>query len=346
MLYHHKAYIFIHFSWLIGGNKLEKPVIYAKNITSKHNKYTIITDIKKNPVSYLMGLPVIFYTFIFGYLTYPFITIAFQKYTYNKDSILKALFLSPFVGLKNFEFFFKSTQVWNVTRNTFLLNFMFLLFGTITAVAIALLLNEIRGRVFKRTVQSFMLFPNYLSWVVVSFMIYSIFTTEYGLLNNILTILGKSKVAWYNEARYWPVILTIMNVWKGAGMTAVIYLASIAGIDETYYEAAALDGASRLRMCWHITLPLLIPTVAILTLLSIGRIMYGDFGMFYAIIGDNGILLSTTDIIETYVFRALRRIGDPSNAMAVSLFQAIIGFVMVFGSNAIVRRYDQDAALF
>ena len=312
----------------------------------KKKRYNILTDIHKNPVSYLMGMPVILYTIIFGYMSYPFITIAFQRYRYNADSVLKALFMSPFVGLKNFEFFFKSTQVWNITRNTFVLNFSFLFFGTVTALLLALLLNEIRGRFFKRAVQSFMLFPNYLSWVVVSFMIYSIFATEYGLLNNIITSLGQKKISWYNNAGYWPIILTVMNVWKGSGMTAVIYLASIAGIDETYYEAAALDGASRLKMCWHITLPLLIPTVAILTLLSIGRIMYGDFGMFYAIIGDNGILLSTTDIIETYVFRALRRIGDPSNAMAVSLFQAVVGFIMVYGSNAIVRRYDRNAALF
>ena len=312
----------------------------------KIKRYTIFTDIRKNPFSYLMGLPVILYTLIFGYLTYPFITIAFQKYRFNPDSVLRSLFFSPFVGLQNFEFFFRSTQVWQITWNTFRLNGLFLFFGTLTALAMALMLNEIRAKYFTRAVQSFMLFPHYLSWVVVSFMIYSVFTTEYGVMNQLRVALGFEKISWYNQAQYWPAILTVMTVWKGAGMTAVIYLASIAGIDESFYEAAALDGANRLHMCWHITLPLLIPTIAILTLLSIGRIMYGDFGMFYAIIGDNGILLSTTDIIETYVFRALRKVGDPSNAMAVSLFQAIVGFVMVYGSNAIVRRYDREAALF
>ncbi len=304
-------------------------------------RYTIFTDISRNPVSYLMGLPVLLYTLIFGYFTYPYIIMAFQKFNYTTG-----LLNSPFVGFLNFEFFFKSNQIFKVTMTTIKLNLLFIGFGTICAVALALMLNELKNKLFIRVTQSLMLFPNYLSWVVVSYMIYSLFATDYGLLNGIFKALGMEKIRWYNDAQYWPTILTVMNVWKGAGMSAVIYIATITGIDETYYEAANLDGANRWQMCWSITVPLMLPTVGILTLLAIGRIMYGDFGMMYAIIGDNGILLSTTDVIDTYVYRALRKIGDPSNAMAVSLFQSLVGFMMVYGSNALVRRYDKSAALF
>jgi putative aldouronate transport system permease protein len=324
------------------------PMAQVKNIplgsmgaVRNKKKYTIFTDIARNPVSYLMGLPVIAYTLIFGYFTYPYILMAFQKFNYTTG-----LLNSPWVGFKNFEFFFRSTQVLTVTLTTIKLNLLFIGFGTVAAVALALMLNELKNKFFLRFTQSLMLFPNYLSWVVVSYMIYSIFATDYGLINGILKAFGMEKVGWYNNGQYWPGILTAMNVWKGAGMSAVIYIATITGIDGTFYEAAELDGANRWQMCWNITLPLMLPTVGILTLLAIGRIMYGDFGMMYAIIGDNGILLSTTDVIDTYVYRALRKIGDPSNAMAVSLFQSLVGFLMVYGSNALVRKYDKGAALF
>ncbi len=304
-------------------------------------KHSLRQDIARNPISYLMGLPVILYTLIFGYFTYPYIVMAFQKFNY-----VTGLLHSPFVGFKNFEFFFKSTQLLNITLNTLKLNLLFIGFGTAASVILALMFNELRSKAFIRITQSLSLFPNYLSWVVVSYMIYSIFASDYGLLNTILKSLGMHKIFWYNDARYWPTILTVMNVWKSAGMNAVIYIATITGIDGTFYESAALDGANRWQMCKSITLPLMMPTVAILTLLAIGRIMFGDFGMLYAIIGDNGILYATTDVIDTYVYRALRKIGDPSNAMAVSLFQSLVGFIMVYGSNALVRRYEKGAALF
>lgn len=307
----------------------------------KKKKYTLIVDIIKNPVSYLLGLPAILYTFIFGYCTYPYVISAFQTY---KQPL--GLLHSPFVGFKNFEFFFKSSQVFTVTLTTLKLNLLFLIFGTLVSIVLALVLNELRSKAFLRVTQSMMLFPNYLSWVVVSYMIYSIFSTNYGLINETLKLFGINAVPWYNNAKPWPAILSGMNVWKGSGMGAVIYIATITGIDTTYYEAAKLDGASRWQMCWKITLPLLFPTIAILALLSIGKLMFGNFSMLYAIIGDNGILLSTTDVIDTYVIRALRQYGDPSNAMAVSLFQSLVGFIMVFGSNALVRRFSPEAALF
>lgn len=320
---------------------MAKTMKNANSIVHRKKRYTFFHDIARNPVSYLMGLPAILYALIFGYFTYPYMLIAFQKFSY-KTGLLN----SEFVGLKNFEFFFKSSQVFTITVNTIWLNLLFIFFTTVVALALALMFNELRNKYFIRVNQAMMVFPNYLSWVVVSFMIYSLFSTNYGLVNQVITALGGKRVAWYNNADHWRAILTIMRVWKGAGINSIIYMATISGIDDSFVEAAMIDGAKRRQICWYITLPLLMPTVSILALLSIGGIMYGDFGMIYAIVGDNGILLRTTDVIDTYVFRALRRIGDPSNAMAIGLFQSFVGFLMVFGSNALAKKLNPDAALY
>lgn len=313
-----------------------------KYISKKdRRKRRFVHDIAVNPIAYLMGLPAILYALIFGYLTYPYMIIAFQRFSYKTG-----IFGSEFVGLKNFEFFFKSTQVYTITFNTIKLNLLFIIFTTIVALLLALGFNELRSKSFIRINQVSIMFPNYLSWVVVSFMTYSLFSTNYGLINQVMTSLGAGRIVWYNNADYWPAILTIMRVWKGAGMNSIIYMATIASIDDSFVEAAKIDGAKRWQVCRHITLPLLMPTVSIMTLLSIGGIMYGDFGMIYAIVGDNGVLLRTTDVIDTYMYRALRRLGDPSSAMAIGLIQSIVGFIMVFGSNALARKLNPDAALY
>lgn len=307
----------------------------------QRSAFGIFSDIRKNRTSYLLVLPAVIYTFIFGYMTYPYMIIAFQRFNYTKG-----IFNSEWVGLQNFEFFFRSYKAVTVTFNTIYLNLLFIIFGTLMALVISLVLNELRKKLFVKISQSVMLFPHFISWIVVSYVLYAFFSMDMGLINQMLNNIGISSINWYTEPGVWPAILTAMHVWKGAGMSAVIYLATITGIDETLYEAAEIDGANRWQMCMRITLPLMMPTVVILTLLSIGKIMYGDFGMIYALIGDNGTLYSTTDIIDTYVFRSLRQIGDPSEAMAVGLFQSAIGFILVFGTNAITRKYFRDGALY
>jgi putative aldouronate transport system permease protein len=294
-----------------------------------------------HPYRYLLLLPAALYTFIYGYCSYPYIIIAFKKFNYRLG-----VFGSPFNGLQNFEFFLKSNAAATVISNTIYLNFLFLIFTTLFSLILAIMLNEVRRMTFKRVTQSLMLFPHYLSWVVIGYMIYGFFSMEYGLINKMIEFFGGDPVNWYANAKAWPAILVIMRIWKGSGMSAVIYLAAITGIDSGIYEAAEIDGANRLQQIIHITVPLLMPTVCILTLLSIGRIMYGDFGMIYAIVGDNGILYPTTDIIDTYIFRALRQTGNPAQAMAISLFQSVIGFAMVFGSNRLVAKLFPDGALY
>ena len=302
---------------------------------------SLLHDIVRNPFSYLLVLPAAAYVFIFNYLTLPYILIAFQKYNYKNG-----LFGSEFVGFKNFEFFFVSARAGLVTYNTIFLNVLFITSGTVTAVLLAIFLNEIRHKLFLRITQASLLFPNFISWVIVSYIAYAFFSTQYGWLNTIWKTFGAQPVNMYTSAEYWPFTLVIIRLWKGMGMSSVIYMASITGFDEGLYEAAKIDGATRFQQTVYITLPLLVPTICILTLLSIGRIFYGDFQMIYALVGDNGILMSTTDVIDTYVFRALRQTGDPSNAMAVGLYQALVGFVMVFFSNQLVRKLFPEGAIF
>jgi putative aldouronate transport system permease protein len=303
----------------------------------------IVSDIFHNPFSYLLLLPAALYTFLFGYATLPYMVIAFENYNYQTG------LLSPWVWFKNFQFFFSTSSWWVVTRNTLSLNLLFITTTTALSLLIALLLNEMRTRRYAKIVQTVYLFPSFISWIIVSYMVYALFGTQYGLVNNLMQGLGVDSMKnfnWYARPEYWPGILVSMRLWKGVGMGTVIFLAAIVGIDPELYEAAIIDGANRYQRIWHITAPLLLPVIAILGLMDIGRIFYGDFGMIYAIIGDSSLLYSTTDVIDTYVFRALRKTGDPSIAMAVGFYQSLVGFLLVFGANALTRKFFPDGALF
>lgn len=304
-------------------------------------KRSFVTDVRKNPFSYLLFLPAGLYTLIFGYLTLPYIAMAFENYNFKKG-----LLGSPFVALKNFQFFFRSSNAILITWNTVYLNLIFIGTGTLASIILALMLNEIRQRHYLKITQSTLLFPNFLSWIIVQYVVFALLSSENGWLNSIFDSLGMARVAMYSKADNWPFILALVRIWKGAGMGSVIYMAAIAGMDEGLFEAARIDGASKFKQILHITLPLLMPTICILTLMAVGKIFYGDFQMIYSLVGDNGILLKRTDVIDTFVYRALRQTGDPSAAMAVGLYQAVVGFIMVYGSNRLVRRYFPDGALF
>jgi len=311
-------------------------------MASNRNRRTgFLKELRSNAWGYALVLPAAVYTFLFGYLTLPYMIIAFQRYHYRLG-----LLGSEWVGFANFKFFFLSNQAWQVTFNTIRLNFLFIVFGTLAALALALLFNELKSRLFARVTQSTILFPHFLSWVVVSYMLYSLFATDFGIVNNALAAFGIEKVNLYASPQYWVQILVGTNVWKDIGISLVIYLAAIAGIDGTLYEAARIDGANRWKQIRYITLPLLLPTVSILSLLALGRVMYGSFDMIYAIVKDNGMLFATVDVIDTYMFRALRTIGNPSQAMAIGLYQSIVGFLLVFGANYAVRKFNKDHSLF
>lgn len=317
-----------------------------QNKTIRAKRIGLLQDMRMNKFSYLIALPSVAYVIAFSYLAYPYVVIAFQRFNYRNSTLLRIFTHGDWVGLKNFQFFFASQNASLVTYNTIYLNLLFIASGTLISVLLALLLNELRGVWFKKISQAIMLFPNYISWIVVSYILLSLFSTQYGIVNKLLAGIGMPTKNWYTDASVWPAILVLVRLWKGAGMSAIIYLAAITGIDSSLHEAAAIDGANRFQVATRITLPLITPTIMIMTLLAVGKIMFGDFGMIYALVGDNGTLYRTTDIIDTYVFRALRQVGDPSQAMAIGLFQSAIGFLMVFGSNALVRKIYPDGALY
>jgi len=296
---------------------------------------------KKNRTLTLMAMPAAVLLFIFAYVPIVGLVIAFKDFRYDKGFLG-----SEWIGFKNFEFFFRSNDAWVVLRNTIGLNFLFIAMTLIISVAVALMMNEVHNRKMIKITQTIMFFPYFMSWVVVGYLLYAYLHHDYGILNQILGFFGLKRISWYARSEYWPAILTFMYVWKMAGYYSVIYYAGMMGIDETYYEAAALDGASRWQMVWKITLPMIKSLILIMAILQIGKIMYADFGLFFNLTRDQGALYATTDVLDTYIYRALRVTGDIGISSAVGCFQAVVGFLLIMGSNLVVRKMDKDSALF
>lgn len=300
-------------------------------------------EIRKNRGLYLMTVPGIAFFLIFSYL--PLAGLYFAFVDYNAISGYFG-FGSKFVGLKNFEFFFTSEDWIPITVNTLYLNILFISTGLVMQLAMAVLLNELGSRHFQKVSQSLMFLPNFLSWTVVSIFALAFLGTNDGLINKLILMLGGRKIRFYQSPEYWPGILVFLRLWKGTGYGAVVFLASITGIDQSMYEAARIDGASRWQCICKLTLPLLRPTVVMMLILSVGSMFNGDFGMIYALIGDNAMLRSTTDIIDTYVYRALRTNNDIGMSAAVGLFQSVLGLILVLLSNAAAKKLDSETALF
>lgn len=289
----------------------------------------------------LMAIPGILYLIINNYIPMMGIFLAFKEYNF-----VKGIFGSDWVGFKNFRYLF-SNDAYIITRNTILYNVVFIVIGTVMAIFIAILMNEIRKTIRAKFFQASLLLPNLLSWVVVGFIGYAFLNTDTGFINGtIMKFFGKDFVSWYTTSKYWPYILTIVYLWKNAGYSSIIYMASIAGIDESVYEAADLDGATKMQQVFHITLPMLKPTVIILTLMSVGRIFYSDFGLFYQVPMNSGAIFDVTQTIDTYVYRGLMETNDVGMSAAAGLYQSLIGFILVMGANAFVRKVDKNNALF
>jgi putative aldouronate transport system permease protein len=257
------------------------------------------------------------------------------------------MFKSPFVGLKNFEFYFKSSYFFRTTYNTIFINLNYLFWTTFLSVLFAILLNEIRLKFAKKIYQNFMFLPYFISSIVVGKIVTElVFSDLNGVANQIVQLFGHKPIVWSQIAGPWAWIVIGAHVWKVAGYSTIVYLASIAGIDDHLFEAASLDGANRWQQIRLILLPLLTPAIIIMLLLSIGGMLHGDFGTIYPIIGDNGLLFQHTDVIDTYVFRAIKGSADFGTTAAVGLYQSVVGFILVYGSNALVKKYNEDHALF
>ena len=291
---------------------------------------------------YLMMLPALLYLLINNYIPMAGMVIAFKKL-----NCAKGIWASPWAGLKNFKFLFASKDAWIITRNTLLYNVAFILVNMVVGIAIAILITEIRNTKLKKIYQSAILLPFLMSMVILSYIVYALLSAENGLVNNsILPLFHIDPIQWYQKPKYWPAILIIANCWKGVGYGCLIYIASLIGIDPSFYEAARLDGASKWQEITKITLPSLVPTIITLLLLSIGRIFYSDFGLFYQVPMNSGVLFPTTNVIDTYVYRALIEQGNISMSSAAGVYQSLVGFCVVMLSNWIVRKVDKDQALF
>jgi putative aldouronate transport system permease protein len=268
--------------------------------------------------------------------------IAFKQYNYSKG-----ISGSKFVGFKNFEFLFKTKDAFIITRNTLCYNAIFIFLGTMLAITVAILLNDIRKVKLKKFYQTVILIPFLISMVVVSYLVYAFLSADTGFINNsILIPLGFEPISWYSTPKYWPFILVIVNLWKGFGYTSIIYFATLVGIDKGYFEAAAIDGASRWQQIKHITLPCLKSTIITLTLMSIGRIFYSDFGLFYQVPMNSGLLIDVTNTIDTYVYRGLITLNNASMASAAGFYQSIVGFILVLTANFVVKKVSEENALF
>ncbi|NLK74915.1 MAG: sugar ABC transporter permease [Clostridiales bacterium] len=304
-------------------------------------KHGFLYKVKKYRVFLLMLLPAVVYTLVFSYAPMVGVILAFKKYTYAGG-----IFNSPWNGLNNFRFFFKSGQALLVTKNTVLYNLIFIAFNTFLQMTVAILLTELKNKRFRKITQSIVFLPYFISWVIVSVIAFNLLSYDYGFINGFIEKLGGEKINFYITGAIWPLILLLFNAWKNVGYGSVLYLAAIMGIDTSIYEAAEIDGANVFQRIFKITIPLMKPTMIILLLLSIGGIFRGNFDMFYNLVGNNGLLYNYTDVIDTFTFRALMTNKDFGMAAAAGFYQSILCFITILTVNKLVSLYDKDYTLF
>lgn len=297
---------------------------------------------KKYRLYYLFMLPGLLYFLINNYLPMPGIILAFTKVNWRLG-----IFGSKWNDLKNFTFLISSGQLATIVRNTILYNVAFIIVGTVFAILVAILLNEVRAKAANRVFQTVILLPYLMSMVVVSYLVYAFLNVETGYLNNaILPAMGIEPIRFYQEPKYWPYILILVNTWKGIGFNSIIYLAAVLGISDDLYEAAKVDGASKFQQIFKITLPCIRPTIITMFILSISKIFFSDFGLFYQVPKNSGILYPVTQTIDTYVYNALMNQNNPGMSAAAGLFQSVVGCVLVVLANGLIRKISREDALF
>ena len=302
---------------------------------------TFLEKVVRNRVLLFMCLPAVIFFFMFNYMPLPGIYVAFVKYNY-RDGI----FGSKFIGLDNFKFLATSGQLWTLTKNTILYNLAFIILGNMLAVFVAILLNEMQSKWFKKVSQTILFLPYFISQVLVGLLVFNLLNYDTGFVNGILSSLGMERWQPYSDPNVWPVLMVVIYLWQQTGYNSVVYFASIMGIDGEMIEAAKVDGANGFQRIRYIILPSLKPTIVILLLFALGGIVKGNFGLFYNIVGSNPILYPTTDIIETFVYRSTVQSFNFSTASAVGFYQSVVGFVIVMTVNYIVKKIEPDYSLF
>ncbi|MDU1686082.1 MAG: ABC transporter permease subunit [Clostridium perfringens] len=300
---------------------------------------------RNNKELLLLTIPGAIWFLVFAYLPMFGVIVAFKRWRIH-GGFFESLMNSKWDGFDNFKFLFQSSDAWLITKNTVLYNIVFIILGIVLPVTLAILLNELLNKKLAKFYQSSMFLPYFLSWVVVSYCLYAFLSPEKGYVNGILQSMGGKGISWYTEPKYWPFIIIFMSQWKAVGYGTVVYLASICGIDKSYYEAAMIDGASKFQQIKYITVPLLKPVMIIMFITSIGGMFRGDLGLFYQLPKDSGALYPVTNVIDTYVYRGLMNLGDIGMSSAASLYQSFVGLILIVTSNAIVRKVDEENAFF
>jgi len=307
-----------------------------KKVVSKRKR-----GLTKSGPLLLIALPGIVYLIINNYIPMFGVFLAFKDYSY-----VKGIFGSDWNGFDNFKYLFRQDALL-IVRNTILYNLAFIVIGTVCAILVAILMCELGERFRVKIFQSSLLLPNLLSWVVIGFIGYAFLNADTGFINKtVIRLFGGNEISWYTTQKPWPFILLLVYLWKNVGYSSIIYMASIAGIDKSIFEAAKIDGAKKIEQIKYITIPLLKPTVVILTLMAVGRIFYSDFGLFYQVPMNSGALYDVTQTIDTYVYHGLMELKDIGMAAAAALYQSVVGFVLVVTANAVVRKIDRENALF
>ncbi|WP_425453253.1 ABC transporter permease [Cohnella lupini] len=324
---------------------LEKTVVQDAGLLRSHRKTGMALffhSLWKYRYLTIMMIPTLIVLILNNYLPMFGVFIAFKNINY-----VDGIWGSPWVGFDNFTFLFTSGSLWRIARNTISYSLAFMAINLILSVGIAVAINEIRNRWLAKGYQTFLIMPHFLSMVVVSYLVYAFLTPDKGFMNNtVVEWFGHDRVFWYSEKEYWPYILTLVNAWKGVGIGAVIYIAAIAGIDQEYYEASVIDGASKWRQIFHITLPSIQPVIIIITILNMGHVFNSDFGLFYQVTLNSGALYPVTDTVDTYVYRALKELNDIGMSSAAALVQSVLGFALVLLTNSAVRKINKEQALF
>ncbi|MFV0402019.1 MAG: ABC transporter permease [Oscillospiraceae bacterium] len=307
----------------------------------KNNKHGFLYELKKNKTLFAMAAPMVILAIMLLYLPMSGLILAFKNYRFDLG-----VFGSPWNGLENFRFLFASGDGWRITRNTILYNLVNLITSQFLAIIAAIVISEMVGKMYKRVTQSIIFLPYFISWVIVGTFVFNIFNYETGVLNNLRGSFGLDPINVYSMPGAWPWIICAFNAWKWCGYNSIIYIASITNVDAECFEAADIDGANIFQKIWYITLPSIRPTVITMLLLQVGRILRGDFEMFYQIVGNNGQLFGATDVIDTYVFRSLLNNSNMGMTAAATLYQSVLCFAIIMIVNHIVKKVDADYALF
>ena len=306
------------------------------------NNYNIVRQpLLKNKTLWAMLTPSIIYFIVFAYIPMCGIWLAFTKFDFRLG-----FFKSPFVGLSNFTYLFKSGIFARLLKNTILYNLAFLLAGNVMQIICSVFLSELKNRRFVKLSQSLIFLPYFISYVLIGLFSYALFNVDNGVINTILRSIGLEEYNFYLKPEAWPFIIVAVQVWKGLGYGSVVYLSVISGIDQEIYESARIDGATKWQQITRITLPMIKPTFVLLVMFNLGSILKGQFQLFYQLIGNNGLLYNATDIIDTYVYRALTVNFDIGMGSAAGVFQSVFGCILVLTVNAIVKHYNEELALF